>query len=116
VWTRTSLTPADVDVAELYDGFTFLTLIWLESLGFCERGEGASFVEGGRRIAVGGQLPLNTAGGQLSHGRLHGYGHLHEACVQLRGEAGATQVPDAEVAIAGVGGGVIGGCFLLTRW
>ena len=116
VWTRTSLTKDDVDVAQLYDGFTFLTLVWLESLGFCAPGEAAAFVEGGARITIGGELPLNTAGGQLSHGRFHGYGHLHEACVQLRGEAGPTQVPDAEVAIAGVGGGVIAGCFLLTRW
>jgi acetyl-CoA acetyltransferase len=116
VWTRTSLTKYDVDVAALYDGFTFLTMIWLESLGFCGPGEAAAFVEGGTRITLGGELPLNTAGGQLSHGRFHGYGHLHEACVQIRGQGGATQVPGAEVAIAGVGGGVIAGSFLLTRW
>jgi acetyl-CoA acetyltransferase len=116
VWTRTSLTPADVDVAELYDGFTFLTLIWLESLGFCAPGEAAAFVDGGTRITLGGELPLNTAGGQLSHGRFHGYGHFHEACVQLRGQGGATQVPGAEVAAVGFGGGIIAGSFLLTRW
>jgi acetyl-CoA acetyltransferase len=102
-------------VAALYDGFSFLTLVWLEALGFCGYGEAPSFVEGAERIRVGGQLPLNTSGGQMSRGRLHGYGHLLEVCLQLRGEAGATQVPDAEVALAAVGGGIIAGAFLLTR-
>ena len=78
---------ADVDIAELYDGFTFLTLAWLEALGFCGTGESGPFVEGGTRIALGGDLPLNTYGGQLSAGRMHGYWVLHEACLQLRGEA-----------------------------
>jgi acetyl-CoA acetyltransferase len=115
LWARTELTQADVDVAALYDGFSFLTLVWLEALGFCGYGEAPSFVEGAERIRVGGQLPLNTSGGQMSRGRLHGYGHLLEVCLQLRGEAGATQVPDAEVALAAVGGGIIAGAFLLTR-
>ena len=83
LWSRTDLTPADVDVAQLYDGFSFLTLPWIEALGFCGRGESGPFVEGGHRIRLGGELPLNTSGGQLSAGRLHGYGHVHEACVQL---------------------------------
>ena len=66
LWTRTDLTPADVDVAELYDGFSFLTMVWLEALGFCGKGESGPFVEGGGRIALDGDLPLNTNGGQLS--------------------------------------------------
>jgi acetyl-CoA acetyltransferase len=115
LWSRTELTQGDVDVAALYDGFSFLTIIWLEALGFCAYGEGPSFIEGGKRISVGGELPLNTSGGQMSRGRLHGYGHLLEACLQLRGEGEATQVPNAEVALAGVGGGVIGGALLLTK-
>ena len=53
LWTRTELTPADVDVAELYDGFSFITLAWLEALGFCGHGEGGPFIEGGERIALG---------------------------------------------------------------
>jgi acetyl-CoA acetyltransferase len=114
LWSRTDLTRDDVDVAALYDGFTFLTLIWLEALGYCSYGEAPAFVEGGDRITIGGALPLNTSGGQLSEGRLHGYGHLLEACRQLRGEGGATQVPGAQVALAGVGGGIIAGAFLLT--
>ena len=92
MWSRTSLTPADVDVAELYDGFSFLTMLWLEALGLCPMGESGPFVEGGHRIARDGPLPLNTHGGQLSGGRLHGYGFLHEACVQLRGQAGERQL------------------------
>jgi acetyl-CoA acetyltransferase len=115
LWERTDLTPADVDVAELYDGFSFICLAWLEALGFCGHGEGGPFVEGGTRIARDGELPLNTHGGQLSAGRLHGYGFLHEACVQLWGEAGQRQVPGApEVAVAAAGGGPLAGCLLLT--
>ncbi|MDZ7731898.1 MAG: thiolase family protein [Acidimicrobiia bacterium] len=116
LWERTDLTPADVDVAELYDGFSFITLTWLEALGFCSHGEGGAFLEGGHRIARDGELPLNTQGGQLSGGRLHGYGFLHEACLQLRGGAGERQVAgDPEVAVAGAGGGPLAGCLLLTR-
>jgi acetyl-CoA acetyltransferase len=115
LWERTDLTPADVDVAELYDGFSFITMAWLEALGFCGRGEGGPFVEGGTRIARDGELPLNTHGGQLSAGRLHGYGFLHEACVQLWGEAGDRQVAGSpEVAVAAAGGGPLAGCLLLT--
>jgi acetyl-CoA acetyltransferase len=115
LWEHTDLTPADVDVVELYDGFSFLALTWLESLGFCGKGEGGPFIEGGQRIARDGELPLNTHGGQLSAGRLHGYGFLHEAVVQLRGQGGPRQVPnDPEVAVVAAGGGPLGGCLLLT--
>jgi len=65
MWSRTDLRPADVDVAELYDGFTFLTFAWLETLGLCGDGEAGPFVEGATRIALDGELPLNTYGGQL---------------------------------------------------
>jgi acetyl-CoA acetyltransferase len=116
LWTRTELEPADVDVAELYDGFSFLALAWLEGLGFCRKGEGGPFIEGGKRIALDGELPLNTNGGQLSGGRLHGYGFLHEACLQLWGEGGARQVPGGpRVAVAAAGGGPLAGCLLITR-
>jgi acetyl-CoA acetyltransferase len=115
LWTRTDLGPADVDVAELYDGFSFLAMVWLEALGFCGRGESGPFVQGGHRIALGGELPLNTQGGQLSGGRLHGFGFVHEACLQLRGGAGERQVAGAEVAAVANGGGPIAGAMLLTR-
>jgi acetyl-CoA acetyltransferase len=115
LWQRTDLRPHDVDVAELYDGFSFIALAWLEALGFCKHGEGGPFVAGGTRIARDGEIPLNTHGGQLSGGRLHGYGFLHEACVQLWREGGARQVRDPEVAVVAAGGGPLGGCMLLTR-
>jgi acetyl-CoA acetyltransferase len=115
MWASTSLGPGDVDVAELYDGFTFLTMAWLEALGFCGDGESGPFVEGASRIALDGPLPLNTYGGQLSAGRLHGYWVLHEACLQLRGQADARQVVGPEVAVVSNGGGPIAGCMLLTR-
>ncbi len=120
MWERTDLTPADVDVAELYDGFSILAMVWLEALGFCGRGESGPFVEGGERISRTGVLPLNTAGGQLSGGRLHGFGLIHEACVQLRGEGGERQVLRRggslpEVAAVSNGGGPIAGTLLLTR-
>jgi acetyl-CoA acetyltransferase len=115
MWSRTDLTPDDVDVLEIYDGFTILTLLWLEALGFCKEGEGGPFVEGGDRIRLGGSHPLNTYGGQLSAGRLHGYWLLYEAVLQLQGKAGARQVEGAEVAVAAAGGGPNTGCLLLTR-
>jgi acetyl-CoA acetyltransferase len=116
MWERTDLVPSDVDIAQLYDGFSLLALVWLEALGFCGRGESGAFVDGGSRIALDGQLPLNTAGGQLSAGRLHGFGLLHEACVQLRGDGGERQVPGRhEVAVVANGGGPIAGSLLLTR-
>jgi acetyl-CoA acetyltransferase len=120
MWERTELTPADVDTAQLYDGFSILAIVWLEALGFCGRGESGAFIEGGANIARDGLLPLNTAGGQLSGGRLHGFGLIHEACVQLRGEGGDRQVERAggrppEVAAVANGGGPIAGTMLLTR-
>ena len=116
LWSRTDLKPSDVDVAELYDGFSFLAMAWLEALGFCGPGESGPFVEGGHRIALDGELPLNTNGGQLSAGRLHGFGFVHEACLQLRGEAGDRQVgTGVEVAAVANGGGPVAGAMLLTR-
>jgi acetyl-CoA acetyltransferase/uncharacterized OB-fold protein len=113
VWTRTSLRPTDVDVAELYDGFTMNCLSWIEALGFCGIGEAKEFLDGGKNIARDGLLPLNTHGGQLSHGRTHGMGLLHEAISQLRGEAGDRQVADARVGVVSSGGLTPSGVLLL---
>ncbi len=116
MWERTDLKPADVDLAQVYDGFSIYVPMWLEALGFCGRGEGGAFVEGGARIARTGELPVNTDGGQLSAGRLHGFGLLHEACTQLWGKAGARQLMcQPQVAVVGVGGGPLASCILLTR-
>jgi acetyl-CoA acetyltransferase len=100
------ITPADVDVLEPYDSFTITVLLALEDLGFCAKGEGGAFVEKGR-LAPGGGLPALTSGGGLSYNHPGAFGLLLlvEAVRQLRGEAGARQVPDAEIAVAhGVGG------------
>jgi acetyl-CoA acetyltransferase len=103
---RAGLSPADVDVCELYDAFTYMLLITLEDLGFCGKGEGGAFVEGGR-LRIGGELPTNTDGGGLSasHPGQRGLFLLVEAVRQLRKEAGERQVPDARIAcISGTGG------------
>lgn len=114
MWERTELTVDDVDTAQLYDGFSWLTLAWIEAMGFCGKGESGAFVEGGANIGPDGPVPLNTSGGQLSAGRLHGFGHLHEAVMQLRGTANIG-VPDCEVVAVGIGGGPETGCLLLTK-
>jgi acetyl-CoA acetyltransferase len=113
MWSRTDLRPQDVDVAGIYDGFSILTLLWLEALGFCGRGEAGAFVDSGARISLGGELPINTNGGQLSGGRLHGFGFVHEMCLQLRGQAGERQVPSPRVAAVSVGALPYVGCMLL---
>jgi acetyl-CoA acetyltransferase len=103
------LTPADVDVAQIYDCFTITVIVELEDLGFCKKGEGGSFVEGGR-IALGGELPVTTHGGLLScchPGLGGGFFHVVEAVRQLRGEAGERQVKDAKVSLVHGNGGVI---------
>ncbi len=116
LWSRTDLRPKDIDTAQLYDGFTFITLAWLEALGICADGESGPFIEGGERISLTGELPLNTYGGQLSAGRMHGYWVVHEACAQLRGDAGERQIPkQPEVAVAASGGGPFAGAILLRR-
>lgn len=115
LWSRTDLRPDDVDVACLYDGFTFNALSWLEGLGFCEFGGATDFIDEGRGISVGGRLPLNPHGGQLSAGRLHGYGFVREAMLQLRGEAPGRQVSDPQVAVVSAGGGVPSSAMLLRK-
>ncbi|WP_037678998.1 OB-fold domain-containing protein [Streptomyces griseus] len=113
LWTRTDLRPADVDLALLYDGFTFNCLSWIEALGFCGIGEARDFLDGGKNIAPDGPLPLNPHGGQLSHGRTHGMGLLHEAVLQLRGQAGQRQVAGARTAVVSSGGLTPSGVLLL---
>jgi acetyl-CoA acetyltransferase len=105
-FARAGLTPADVDVAEIYDAFTYMLLLTLEDLGFCPKGEGGAFVESGA-LRLGGELPTNTDGGGLSacHPGQRGLFLLVEAARQLRGECGPRQVPDARIAcVSGTGG------------
>ena len=102
------LAPQDVQVAELYDAFTINTVLFLEDLGFCAKGEGGAFVENGG-IAPGGRLPVNTNGGGLSctHPGMYGIFALIEAVQQLRGEAGERQVSGVQVALAHGNGGTL---------
>src|SRR3546814_16295011 len=93
--------PADVDTAQLYDGFSFQALAWIESLGFCEIGDGGKYIEGGLRIALDGELPLNTFGGQICAGRLHGFGFAHEAVTQLSGNGGARKITRKQPRVSG---------------
>ena len=91
--------PKEMDLWYLYDGFSWFVLNWMENLGLVPRGEAGRYVEGGDRIRITGEHPLNTHGGQLSEGRLHGHGHVLEAVQQLRGTAGIRQVKGANYAI-----------------
>ena len=99
---------ADVDVVQLYDAFTINTILFLEDLGFCAKGEGGPFVAGGA-IAPGGRLAVNTNGGGLSytHPGMYGIFLVVEAVRQLRGEAGARQQPDCRIALAHANGGAL---------
>jgi acetyl-CoA acetyltransferase len=107
-FAQAGLTPADVDVLELYDAFTITPILFLEDLGFCAKGDGGAFVSDGR-IAPGGALPVNTNGGGLSYGHpgMYGLQLLVEAVRQVRGEAGAGQVDGCHVALAHGNGGVL---------
>lgn len=115
---RAGVGHADIDVAEIYDSFTITVLLTLESLGFCEKGEGGAFVEG-QRTAPGGDFPMNTQGGALSytHPGMFGIFTVIEAVRQLRGECGSRQVEGAELALANGTGGVLSstGTIILGR-
>jgi acetyl-CoA acetyltransferase len=99
--SQAGVAPSDIDVVELYDAFTINTILFLEDLGFCKKGEGGSFVSNGR-IAPGGELPVNTNGGGLScvHPGMYGMFTLIEAVEQLRGSAGERQIAGANLALA----------------
>lgn len=103
---QAGVTPADIDTIQFYDSFTITVLTMLEDLGFCPKGEGGRFVQGGT-LALGGKLPLNTDGGGLSscHPGMRGIFLLIEATRQIRGEAGPAQVADCELALASGSGG-----------
>ncbi len=102
------VSPGEIDVAQLYDCFTYSVLVQLEDYGFCKKGEGGPFVESGA-TALGGSLPVNTHGGFLSEGYVHGLNHVYEAVSQLRHAAGPRQVKGAEIALSTAQAGYISG-------
>ncbi|HUR03130.1 MAG TPA: acetyl-CoA acetyltransferase, partial [Nonomuraea sp.] len=99
LYAQAGLGPPDIDVAELYDCFTYSVIVQLEDYGFCAKGEGGPYVASGA-TALDGPLPVNTHGGFLSEGYVHGINHITEAVSQLRGDAGDRQVAGAEVALS----------------
>ena len=107
-FAQAGVRPADIDVVELYDAFTINTILFLEDLGFCPKGEGGAFVQGGR-IAPGGALPVNTNGGGLScvHPGMYGLFTIVEAAQQVMGNAGERQVSEVELALAHGNGGTL---------
>jgi acetyl-CoA acetyltransferase len=108
LYAMAGIGPAEVDVAELYDAFSFSVLVQLEDFGFCAKGEGGPFVASGA-ITPGGALPVNTHGGFLSEGYVHGLNHVAEAVSQLRGQAGQRQVAGAAVALCSAQPGYLTG-------
>jgi acetyl-CoA acetyltransferase len=114
LWSRTALTPRDVDCAQLYDGFSVITFQWLEALGLCDAGQAGPFVTaGGTRLT--GPMPTNTDGGACNVGRRHGANFCIEATRQLRGQCGDRQVAGAEVAVWANAVGPFSGAMLLTK-
>ena len=113
LWKNSDLGPEDVDVAQIYDAFTPLIPLSLEGYGFCGRGEGAAFTEGGA-LELGGRLPINTGGGGLSEGYVHGFNLINEGVKQLRGTS-TSQVPDAATCLVTAGEGVPTSALLLRN-
>lgn len=114
LWKSAGIGPKDIDVAEIYDCFTYTVVMVLEGLGFCKPGEAGAFAQAGG-LRLGGQLPTNTHGGLLSEAYIHGFNHVIEAVQQLRGDAGARQVPDAKLALTTAGAMTCGSAMILRN-
>jgi acetyl-CoA acetyltransferase len=114
VWERTGVKPSDIDVALMYDCFTYTVLVTLEDYGFCEKGDAGSFIASGRGT-YGGDVVVNPHGGLLSEGYLHGMNHHYEAVAQLRGDCGERQVDDASLGLVTAGAGPFGGAVIYGK-
>jgi acetyl-CoA acetyltransferase len=113
LWERSGLRADEIDIACIYDCFTYTVMAVLEDLGFSEPGSVGDFYRDGR-ATYGGDVVVNPHGGLLSEGYLHGMNHHYEAVLQLRGEAGQRQVADARTALVTSGAGPYGGAFVYT--
>jgi acetyl-CoA acetyltransferase len=107
-WERSGFTPKDVDVAQIYDGFSASVIYGLESYGFCKEGEALDFIQDGR-MELDGELPINTFGGSLSTGRIHGLWHIIEGVLQASGRAGERQVKNVKVSFVGASAPIVQG-------
>lgn len=115
LWASAGLGREDIDVAQLYDGFSIFIYTWLEGLGFVPKGEAFRFIDDGN-TRLDGKLPVNTSGTSLAEGRVHGMAHLTEAAYQVAGRAGERQVPDAAHCIATISNGLAGStAFVFSR-
>lgn len=112
LWARSGCGPDDMKAAQLYDGFSPTVLYWLEALRFCDKGDALDFIQDGR-IERSGTLPVNTFGGSLSEGRLHGMGHIIEAVKQLQGRAGPRQLADPTRIVVTTGSPLLRGAGLV---
>lgn len=114
IWERTGLRPADMDLACVYDCFTYTVMASMEGFGFCEPGQVGHFYAEGR-ATYGGDVVVNPHGGLLSEGYIHGLNHHYESTLQLRGQADGRQVSDARLALVTAGGGPFGGANIYAR-
>ncbi|MDP1736199.1 MAG: thiolase family protein [Caulobacter sp.] len=114
LWADAGCGPGDVSIANLYDGFSIMTIFWMEGLGLCGEGEAFDFIQAGR-ISPTGQLPINPSGGNLGSGRLHGINHLMDGMLQVAGRSGKRQVKGADLAVVAVGMGWAAGAFVLGK-
>ena len=113
LWKKSGLNAAHMDVAQIYDHFTPWVLLALEGLGFCKKGEAGAFCADGQ-LAIGGTLPTNTAGGQMSEGYIHGWSLINEGVKQIRGSSTA-QVKDCEFSLVASAAGCPTGAVILSR-
>jgi acetyl-CoA acetyltransferase len=114
LWADARCGPAEMRLANLYDGFSIMAILWLEAFGLCGEGEGFDFIQDGR-IAPTGQLPINPSGGNLGGGRMHGVNHLMDGMLQVSGRSGARQVADADLAVVALGMGWAAGALVLGK-
>jgi acetyl-CoA acetyltransferase len=114
LWKSAGVGPRDIDIAEIYDCFTYTIVMGLEGLGFCKPGEGGAYAASGA-IKRTGELPVNTHGGLLSEAYIHGFNHVIEAVEQLRGEAGERQIADAHLALTTAGAMTCGSAMILRN-